>query len=575
MNGLSQLLQNLGTVRIAILGSVAVGLIALIMFMATRIGSSDYSLLYGNLEPDDSGSVVSKLDAQNIPYRLSNNGRDIMVPQDQVAKLRLSMAQEGLPNGGSIGYEIFDKSDAFGTTAFVQNVNLVRALEGELARTIRALNNVASARVHIVLPKRQVFSREKREATASIVVKLKGSLLDDQIASIQHMVAAAVPTLAVNRISIVDSKGNLLARGDGKDNPGNGYGSQTEFMRATHENRLREQIESLLERSLGKGNVRAQVSAVMNFDQKTVKSETFDPDGQVVRSTQTVEESSASTESTAGAEGVTVANNLPEADAAQGGGSGSQNNANRIEETVNYEISKITTTEIQEAGLVQRLTVAVLVNGRAAIDEDGNRSYEPLDEEALDQVGRLVKSAIGFNEERGDVVEVVNMPFVEIEPTTFEEDPNEQEIFLGFNKQDLFRMGEMAVLAIVAVLALLLVVRPLLTRALSADEAGNALAAPGGGAIGALPGAPGAIPGATAALPGAVGADGAPIEGATDAEGNPVLQSETLTELDEMIDIAKVEGQVKTSALAKVGEIVEKHPDEAVAILRNWLYHDK
>jgi len=572
VNGLSQLLQSLGTVRIAILGSVAIGLIALIMFMATRIGSSDYALLYGNLEPEDSGSVVGKLDALSVPYKLSANGRDIMIPSDQVAKLRLSMAQEGLPNGGSVGYEIFDNSDAFGTTAFVQNVNLVRALEGELSRTIRALNSVSSARVHLVLPKRQVFSREKREATASIIIKLKGRLLDDQIAAVQHLVAAAVPTLAVNRISIVDSKGNLLARGDGKERPGNGYGSQTEFMRATHEARLREQIEALLEKSLGKGNVRAQVSAVMNFDQKTIKSETYDPDGQVVRSTQIVEETSSSNDGSDEAGGVTVANNLPEAQAGAEGGIGAQNEANRLEETINYEISKTITTEIREAGLVQRLTVAVLVNGRAAIDAEGKATYEPLGDEALDQVGRLVKSAIGFNEDRGDVVEVVNMPFVEIAVPDFESDPSEEPIFLGFNKQDLFKMGEMGVLAIVAILALLLVVRPLLNRALSADAAGNALAG-AGGAVGALGGVGGI--GATAALPGGgVDASGNALEGPAGGQ-SAALQSETLTELDEMIDLAQVEGQVKTSALKKVGEIVEKHPDEAVAILRNWLYHEK
>ncbi len=572
MNGLSQLLQSLGTVRLAILGSVAIGLIALIMFMATRIGSSDYALLYGNLEPEDSGAVVGKLDALNIPYRLSANGRDIKIPSNQVAKLRLNMAQEGLPNGGSIGYEIFDNADAFGTTAFVQNVNLVRALEGELSRTIRALNAVSGARVHIVLPKRQVFSREKREASASIILKLKGRLQDDQIASIQYLVSAAVPSLAVNKISIVDSKGSLLARGDGKDSPGNGYGSQTEFMRVTHEARLREQIEALLEKSLGKGNVRAQVSAVMNFDQKTVKSETYDPDGQVIRSTQTVEETSSSTDGADEGGGVTVANNLPEAQAGAEGAAGASNEANRLEETVNYEISKTITTEVREAGLVQRLTVAVLVNGRAVVDADGKATYEPLGDEALDQVGRLVKSAIGFNEDRGDIVEVVNMPFVEVAVEAFEPDLSNEPIFMGFNKQDLFKMGEMGVLAIVAVLALLLVVRPLLNRALSADATGNALAGPGG-AIGALAGAPG---GGTAAIPGGgVDAAGNALEGPGGEQGSAALNSETLTELDEMIDIAKVEGQVKTSALKKVGEIVEKHPEEAVAIIRNWLYHEK
>jgi len=571
VNGLSQLLQNLGTVRLAILGSVAIGLIALIMFMATRIGSSNFELLYGNLEPEDSGAVISKLDASNIPYKLNNNGRDILVPSDQVAKLRLNMAQEGIPNGGSVGYEIFDNTDTFGTTAFVQNVNLVRALEGELARTIRALNSVTSARVHLVLPKRQVFSREKRNASASIIVKLKGRLQDEQISAIQYLVAAAVPTLAINRISIVDSKGNLLARGDGKDNSGQGFGSRTEFMRATYENRIREQIEALLENSLGKGNVRAQISAVMDFDQKTVKSEAFDPDGQVVRSTQTVEENNSSNDGAGNAEGVTVANNLPEAQAVAAT-LGAQSAANRLEETVNYEISKTVTTEIREAGLVQRLTVAVLVNGRAIVDADGKTTYEPLDDTALEQISRLVKSAIGFNQERGDVVEIVNMPFVQIATPEFEQDPTEEAIFMGFTKPDLFRMGEMGVLAIVAILALLLVVRPLLNRALSADATGNALAIPGGGSMGAITGIPG---GATAALPGGGGVDasGGGLEGP--GGGDPSLQSETLTELDEMIDIAKVEGQVKTSALKKVGEIVEKHPDEAVAILRNWLYHEK
>ncbi len=571
MNGLNQLLQSLGTVRLAILGSVAIGLIALIMFMATRISSSDFSLLYGNLEPEDSGAVVTKLEALNIPYELRNNGRNIMIPSDQVSKTRLQMAQDGVPNGGSVGYEIFDNSDTFGTTSFVQNVNLIRALEGELARTIRAMSNVSSARVHLVLPKREVFSRDKRTASASIALKLKGRLTDEQVSAIQYLVAAAVPTLDPNRISVVDDRGNLLARGDGEENPGKGVGSKTDYLRITHENRLKEQIESLLEKSLGKGNVRAEVSALMDFDQRTVQSETYNPDGQVVRSTQTVEESSTSQEGNGGQDGtVTVANNLPEAQAADGEGNSSQNAANRTEETVNYEISKTVTTQVREAGLVQRLTVAVLVNGRAAIDAEGKTTYEPLDTAAIEQVATLVKSAIGFNEDRGDIVEVVNMPFVEIAAETFEGDPAEAEIFMGLNKEDLFKMGEMAVLAIVAVLALLLVVRPLLNRALNIDSSADALIGADGG-MGALAGA---VPGATAALPGGGGVAGEGGGMIMGPDGETPIQSETLTELDEMIDMAKVEGQVKTSALKKVGEIIDKHPDEAVAIVRSWLYQD-
>ncbi|WP_169542891.1 flagellar basal-body MS-ring/collar protein FliF [Sneathiella aquimaris] len=570
MNGLNQLLQSLGTVRIAILAGVAVGLLALIMFMATRISSTNYELLYGNLEAEDSGAIVSKLEELNIPYELSNNGRSILIPSDQVSRIRLQMAQDGVPNGGSVGYEIFDSSDTFGTTNFVQNVNLIRALEGELSRTIRAMKNVSAARVHLVLPKREVFSREKREASASIALKLKGRLMEEQVTAIQYLVAAAVPTLNTNRISIVDDRGNLLARGDGKDTPGNGMGSQTDYLRITHESRLKDQIESLLERSLGKGNVRAEVSAVINFDQRTVQSETYNPDGQVVRSTQVVEETSSANEGEGGNDGtVTVANNLPEADAGNGGGTTSQNSASRTEETVNYEISKTVTTEVREAGLIQRLTVAVLVNGRAVVDADGNTTYEPLDNDALEQVSALVKSAIGFNEERGDVVEVVNMPFVQIPTEVIEGDPAEEEIFMGLNKKDLFKMGEMAVLAIVAVLALLLVVRPLLNRALNIDSTADPLI----GADGSMGALAGALPGGgTAALPGGGGVDGGNV--LTGPDGEAGLQSETLTELDEMIDMAKVEGQVKTSALKKVGEIIEKHPDEAVTIVRSWLYQD-
>ncbi len=261
------------------MGGVAIGLIALIMFMATRIAAPDYSLLYGGLQPEDSAAIVSKLEASNVPFDLKLDGSEIYVPKDQVARMRLGMAEDGLPNGGSVGYEIFDNSDTFGTTSFVQNLNRVRALEGELARTIRAIATISAARVHLVLPKREIFSREKQIASASIVLKLKGPgrLKEAQVDSIQHLVAAAVPSLAPSRISIVDDRGNLLARGDGKEFAGQNGGSANDFKKNQYEAKLKDQIEGLLERSLGTGNVRAQVSAVMDFDSKTTKSETYDP----------------------------------------------------------------------------------------------------------------------------------------------------------------------------------------------------------------------------------------------------------------------------------------------------------
>ncbi|MCF8466043.1 MAG: flagellar M-ring protein FliF [Sneathiella sp.] len=537
---------------------MAVGLIALIMLMATRISSPDYSLLYGGLEPSDSAAIVTRLETDNILYQISGNGRDILIPQDQVARVRLSMAQAGLPNGGSVGYEIFDNSDTFGTTSFVQNVNFVRALEGELARTIRALNNVSAARVHLVLPKREVFSRDKREASASIVLKLngRGRLSDDQISAIQHLTASAVPSLAPSHISIVDENGNLLARGDGKDAPGTGTSSQADFKRVAYESHVKEQIEQLLEKSLGVGNVRAEVSAIMDFDHRTVHSETYDPDSQVVRSSQVVEENSSANEGLTGDAAVSVANNLPEAGADTGGGTNSKNASSRTEETVNYEISKTVTTEVRESGPIRRLTVAVLVNGRSEVAADGTRTYQAMGEEALLQVSRLVKSAIGYNEERGDMVEVVNMPFAQVIEDFSDEETLTDEIFMGLTKADLFKMGEMGVLVVVAILALLLVVRPLLNRALMVGGATPALAGPGI-AMGALP-----------------GNDAMAAIGNSGGGGRNAGNSETLNEVDSLIDIDKVDGQVKTSTLNKVSEIVDKHPDEAISILRNWLYHD-
>ncbi|MEX1035755.1 MAG: flagellar basal-body MS-ring/collar protein FliF [Sneathiella sp.] len=560
MNGINQLLQSLGTVRVIILGGVAVGLIALIMLMATRISSPDYALLYGGLEASDSAAIVSRLETENIPFKISGNGRDVLIPEDQVPLIRLKMAEVGLPNGGSVGYEIFDNSDTFGTTSFVQNVNFVRALEGELARTIRALNNVSAARVHLVLPKREVFSRDKREASASIVLKLngRGRLTDDQISAIQHMTASAVPSLSPSHISIVDENGNLLARGDGKDTPGTGMSSQTDFKRIAYESRLKEQIEQLLEKSLGPGNVRAEVSAVMDFDQRTIQSETYDPDSQVVRSSQLVEENSTSDDGIAADPAVTVANNLPEAGADNGAGHSSKDASSRSEETVNYEISKTITTEVRESGPVRRLTVAVLVNGRTEVAADGTRTYESLNEESMTQVSRLVKSAIGYNEERGDVVEVVNMPFAAAIETFSVEEIVTDEIFMGLTKADLFKMGEMGVLVIVAMLALLLVVRPLLNRALAVGGATPALAGPGGAAVAGAYSGSGSVPAITNGQ----------------GNGSGAARAETLNEVDSMIDIDKVDGQVKTSALNKVSEIVDKHPDEAISILRSWLYHD-
>jgi len=215
MNPLVDLIRNLGPIRIAALVGTAVAVLGFFIFLASRLSTGGMSLLYGDLDPADSGAIVKELEARNIQYELKAGGQQVFVPGDEVLKLRVTLAEQGVPGGGTMGYEIFDKSDGLGTTNFVQNVNLVRALEGELGRTIGAMNNVRGARVHLVLPQRELFSRERRKPSASVVLQVQGAgrLGREQVLAIQHLVAAAVPDMEPQNISILDSRGQLLARG--------------------------------------------------------------------------------------------------------------------------------------------------------------------------------------------------------------------------------------------------------------------------------------------------------------------------------------------------------------------------
>jgi flagellar M-ring protein FliF len=344
-------------------------------------------------------------------------------------------------------------------------------------------------------------------------------------------------------VSIVDEQGNLLARGPQDEA---GTSADAEEMRLAYENRMRRSIEELLQRSLGYGKVRAEVTAEMDFDRVTTNSETFDPDGQVVRSTQTVEEQSESLEGASDA--VTVANNLPDPTLEEGGEQSRSSNA-RTEETVNYEITKTVETHVREAGTVKRLSVAVLVDGIYTPAEDGTSTYQPRSAEELEQIAKLVRSAVGFDQERGDTVEVVNMPFVDASAELEDVDA----MPFGLEKNDLIRIGEMLVLGVVAILVMLLVVRPLIGRLLdgaqgAADQ--NLLAD-------------------QSMTPALAGPAGGPAE-------LPPPSGEALrdvaSEIDKMIDINQVEGRVRESSLKKISELVDRHPEEAVNIMRGWMY---
>jgi flagellar M-ring protein FliF len=550
-----QTLRNLGPMKLAALGAVALGLIAFFVFLAARLTSPGMSLLYGGLDAADSEQIVQRLETQQIPYELRGNGDQIYVPQDQVARLRLSMAGEGIPTGGSIGYEIFDRADALGTTNFVQQINQLRALEGELSRTIRTIRQVKAARVHLVMPKRELFSRDRNDPTASVVLVLQGSLDKEQVQAIQHLVSSAVPGMNSSNVSVIDNRGNLLAKGaQAGDEFDNANGEE---MRQGFEARMAQSIEQLLAQTLGAGKVRAEVTADIDFSRVTTNTENFDPNGQVVRSTQTVEDKGNSQEKS-GDSSVSVANNVPNPPSQGGNNSNTSNSQNaRNEETVNYEISKRSETQVKTNGTVKRISAAVLVDGTYTPGPNGTPTYAPRSKQDLDQIATLVKSAIGFDDKRGDVVQVVNLPFAQAEETI-----SDGTIFLGLDKQDLMRIVELIVLAAVAVLVLLLVVRPLLNRLLALPAGGGEAMLSGlsAEAAAALP------PGAAAALA---------LSGPSEGMQQGLLGAEsTSNEIDQMIDINQVEGRVRASSLKKISELVDQHPEQAVNIMRQWMYQE-
>ena len=525
------------------MGGVAIGLLVFFIFLSTRLNTTDMALLYSELDSGDSTKIVAKLESMGVPFEIKEGGGQIMVPTERVASLRMAMAEEGLPDGGSVGYDIFDRSDTLGTTNFVQNVNLLRALEGELARSIRALSQVKEARVHLVMPKRELFSRRTQDPSASVVLRTSGSsrLGKSEVLAIQHLVSAAVPGLKPTRISIIDHKGRLLARKGDAENDGGVVANDNEEFRNNKEKQLTRAVEELLEQSVGVGKVRARVSMEMDFDRVTTNSEVYDPDGQVVRSTQTVEESSRSSEQD-GAAAVSVANNLPDSGTANST-SGNASSAARTEETVNYEITKTIRSHVRESGTIRRLSVAVLVDGTYSTNDQGEQVYKPRAKEELDQLASLVRSAIGFNAERGDTLEVVNMRFISADASDLED----ISPLLGLTKSDYFRIAEIFVLAIVGILVILLVVRPLVARTLDA--------------------LPSALEAATEQNLLADQSEDAPAIAGPDGVGVGGEEEE-----DELIDIEAVDGRVRSSTLKKISEIVERHPEETVGIIRQWMY---
>jgi flagellar M-ring protein FliF len=407
-NFLNQLVERFKALpqnnKVGVLALIAVA-VGSLFAMSLWVQTPDYQLLYSNLSPQDASAIVDKLKSQKIPYEISNQGKAIRVASNMVHELRLQLAGDGLPEGNEVGLEIFEKSD-LRMTDFIQKLNYQRSLQRELARTIKALDAVDQARVHLVMPKDVVFFKEKPRGKASVMVKVNPgrSLSQSQIQGIVHLVSASVENIEADDVVVVDIKGNLLSGGQ--------EGTQDLMLTANNfqhkklvENELRDNILQMLEEALGKGKVIARVTAVLNFEKVERTEEIYDPDSQVVRSEQIV------TEATSGAlppGGIAGAQGLvPEADEG-GAGVGLAAKRDKENQTFNYEINKVVRTISEPVGNIRKLSVAVLVDGITAGDPP---EYKARSQEDLDKFSEIVKSAIGYDQSRGDIITVESIQF--------------------------------------------------------------------------------------------------------------------------------------------------------------------
>lgn len=549
MTALMDFIKKIGFARAAAIAGTILASAIFFIVLIVRTNEPEMGLLFSQVDLSDGGRIIDRLRAMNVPLEVKGESNQIYVPADQVARLRMELATDGLPAGGTIGYEIFDKADVLGTTHALMDINFLRATEGELAKSIRTIQGVHSARVHLVIPKRELFSQEKSSPSASIVIKMKGSsrLSVNQVLSMQHLVASAVPDLSLDKISIIDDKGTLLAKGQDRTEFGGESAAGQQETKHAYEGKLSRSIESLLERTLGPGRARAEISAELDFDKITSTSVEFNPDGQVARSIQSSSEGSNGNESSA-ADAITVQNALPDAGGAAAGGDRSKSQSTRTDENSSFEISNTTRTHIKGSGSVKRLSIAVLVDGTYKKGPDGKEAYSPRAAEEITQITDLVKTAVGFKEDRGDTIKVVNMRFSETVVS------DEKVDFVTKVTDAIFRPKTLNLLLLLTagILVFLGLIKPMVFKLAGVSRS-------------VAKGKRGALSGSAS-----YGED-------EDEDGDGEFQGYKINKkrgIGDMIDLDDLEGQVNMSSVKKISEIIEKHPDEAVSIMRTWIHSE-
>ncbi len=420
----------------------AVTIVALIHFTH----QADFRVLFSNLSNEDAAQILTKIKERKISYKISAAGDAVSVPSDKISELRLEMAAEGLPQGGGVGFEIFD-SKTLGATEFEQQLNYRRALQGELARTINGLDEILQSRVHIVIPRESLFIEEQKKPTASVTVKIKPgkSLNPSQVEGITHLVAAGVEGLDPENVMLLDNRGNVLSDSGGQSRLTKMTSSQVQYQRGIEKD-MATRIQSMLENVVGAGKAVVRVSAELDFRMTEQTEEKYDPEEPVIRSIQRQTEK-------------TLSGSPADISAGEENAAGHE----KANEIINYEINRVVNKTVLPVGEIQTLSIAVLVDGLYGKKDDGTEDYQPRSKQELDAIEDLVRKSTGFNADRGDQITVTSMPFQKVDG---------EDGFVGETWRDklaeFLPLIKFVVILAIAALVFLFVVRPLI-RGLSTE----------------------------------------------------------------------------------------------------------
>ncbi|KAF0674630.1 flagellar basal-body MS-ring/collar protein FliF [Profundibacterium mesophilum] len=555
-------LASLGRTRLVMLGATGLALVLALFLGLGTVMAPTYAPLFRDLSPAGASRVVEELEQAGFPVKIEGGGGIVSVPQEDIARARMVLAGKGLPDEGTPGWELFDTGGGLGMNNFMQQINRLRALEGELTRSIQTIDGVEAARVHLVLPEREAFSRTRPEPSASVIVRSRAShqIGTRQGRSIRALVASAVPGMSPGRVTVLSASGETILAEDS-----DAAGEITlQSIRAGIEERMARSITTILTARVGAGNARVQVNVDLSNERQVIRQQSFDPSQQVVRSTESREEESRDTDRNSGEVG--VANNIPEAlaDGAGGGAPDSENTRSQIDEIVNYEIGSTQSETVREPGEIERVTVAVLVNGIYNVGGARDVAYEDRSAEELARLEQLVKAAIGFDDGRGDTVSVDSLRFMDYSMDVGEPMTASIGDQIVANMPSILR----SVFALALVAAILAFgVRPMMRNMLPAPAMAGDLALAGAGADAAL-----GAPSGAAGLPAPEGEEGqaGDIPRIADAGHSGTVLDPGEGD-DELIRLASVQGGVRRNNLASVGEMVDMEPDGAMKVLQHWL----